>query len=78
MSKKRHVESGAPREWDAPESDDEARRQANRERVARGKGPKSAPVSRNPQIADSKRDRWQSRQRQMKAAALGREVKKSE
>lgn len=66
-----------------PESADEEQRRLNRERVARGK-PKgnrggkndAAPISRDPRIADSKRDRWKSARRAVTAAKENREVKR--
>ena len=73
---KRYVTSGAPPAWETPAADDDAKRAASRERNARTRRP--AKVSRNPQIADSKRDRWRSRERALKAAAEGREVNRYE
>jgi len=75
---KRFVKSGSPPVWEETEADSGAKRAANRKRIAAGKTSKSRPVSRNPQIADSKSDRWNARRRTMKAASEGRGVTRYE
>lgn len=75
---KRFVKSGSPPVWEETETDSGAKRAANRKRIAAGKTSKSRPVSRNPQIADSKSDRWNARRRTMKAASEGRGVTRYE
>lgn len=75
---KRFVKSGSPPVWEENEADSGAKREANRKRIAAGKTSKSRPVSRNPQIADSKSDRWNARRRTMKAASEGRGVTRYE
>jgi len=64
--------AGGPPAWDDVPEEDAAKRQANRERIARGKP--AACVSTDPTIADTRRSKWKSRERALKAALEQRQV----